>query len=357
MLTDNKRLHQPTDTNSNPTHDGYRHIPGPEPFPTGSPEARRLTELVDEQTPWSRHHSPNSQNREPPKREPRKGLPTDYRGISERREHCRSPKGLKLEETGGARSEYLIAGCQLCEACKGWARELDNVRISEALGSLVWFTIPDDRWETVRQKLRGENLPYFTAPLANEQRAVITGANYPGPANPVEDLPALLAKLDHQRDRTEGRSGRRVSTGSMESRKALERKVYATDQPVEKGPEADRRVVGMFTPTAFMRTGRPLHKAADWLLALCDSLGVEAEKSDLGVLVTETAELDKALGVKAGRDRWKESEPPPDWYDQRSLWTELPEEWHNSSEPLEWFPTEYEAWRESVQSHSLERIA
>ena len=337
-------LHQPTDRIR---HDNYPDHQGPEPFPPGSPEARRLAELVDEQTPWSRHHSPNSQNREPPKREPRKGLPTDYRGISDRREHCRSPKGLKLEETGGARSEYLIAGCQLCEACKGWARELDNVRISEALGSLVWFTIPDDRWETVRQKLRGENLPYFTAPLANEQRAVITGAKYPGPANPVEDLPVLLAKLDHQRDRTEGRSGRRVSTGSMESRKALERKVYATDQPVEKGPEADRQVVGMFTPTAFMRTGRPLHKAADWLLALCDSLGVEAEKSDLGVLVTETAELDKALGVKAGRGRWKESEPPPEWYDQRVLWTEPPAD----------FPPEYLEWRTSVRSHSLEAIA
>ena len=293
------RLQHDRDENANPV--GYDHRNGTEPFPPGSPEWVKFQAFT--RNPL--HGSTNSQSK-------KESSNTDYREIRQSRPLCRRPKGLKM--SAGESSEYAVVRCQLCEGCKSWARMLDQMRVTEEIKHPVWFETSDDNYERLRHRIKGA--PYFTAPLAHERRAVIIAAGQMIPTTedgetipllPVEDMAALLSRFDHQRDRTEGRSGRRVSTGGMRSRKDLEQEVYEGEKREPTPPEQTREVVGWFTP----RT-QDTAEAPEWLGKLCDSIGVEWERSPLGIIVSDTDRIDAALRVHKGRAKWRTNAPPPE---------------------------------------------
>lgn len=244
---------------------------------------------------------------------------SDYWYLAERRKSCRSPKGLKLEDSEDHR-EYAIVRCQLCASCREWAMELDAVRIAEAIEHPVYFEVPDDVYESARQRIKNAGGSYYSAPLAHERRGVICDREHAPAGKRVEDLGAKLAKLDSERDRTEGRNARRVATSRMESRKSLERKALATDN-ADSAAEKPRKVVGMFNPRPFLELRRPLSEAGDWLAEMAASLGVPAERTELGVSVPTTYAhlLDAELDTVKGRARWRTDEPPPEVYDQLAL--------------------------------------
>jgi len=326
-------------------HDGYRNLPSlardhvrdwdPKPQSLYRAELYRLQSLA---------HSANSQRRTNEERPTTRGKDSDYRELRDHRPLCNRPKGLKMK--AGDAAEYAVVRCQLCEGCKLWARMLDQERVGESIKRPVWFEVSEDRYQSIRHKIK--DAPYFTAPLKEDRRAVIVESGFrptdengePIPVEPIENMEALLSRFDHNRDRTQGRSGRRVSTGGMRSRKALEREIYQEKSPETKPePEAIREVVGTFSPPRQLTEMGDLSKAGEWLGKLCDSIGVEWERSPIGIVVHDTDPLDKALKVRKGRALWRTDDPPPEFYDQRALFLEPPPE----------FPAEYQEWRQRVK--------
>jgi len=326
---------QTTNRNDEPRHDGYRHIPGPEKLQPGSPDYAVFLQTLDqlfENDPIPRITSPKSKTR--------RGTP--IRGIGSQR-NCTSPKGLVLlAETG---SELTVAPCRKCEACRRWDRQLDAARLAEAVDPVVSI-VADDEWEAIRSKLKRRELPYLASPLPNGRRALITDSSWDGPAETVEDLPALLANLERKRDREDGR---RLSTGRLKSRQKVEAEVY--HQPDEA--PAERQVVGFWNSRMFTDSHR-FTEASQWLSAMCDTVGASYEPSPLGVVVTahrhapEAEQLWRALKVQWLDQAlpWYQGGPAPELPDApgfESYWAAVAGHQVN-----EWEPSlaEYDQWAE-----------
>jgi len=345
------RLHDKPDENDETLrHDGYRNLP--------SLARDHVDDWHAEQRSLYRaeHYRlladpPNSQRRTNEERPTTRGKDSDYRELREHRPLCNRPKGLKMK--AGDAAEYAVVRCQLCEGCKLWARMLDQERLGELIKRPVWFEVSENRYQSIRHKIKDEGIPYFTAPLKEDRRAVIVESGFRPtdengeriPVELVEDMATLLSKFDHDRDRTQGRHGRRVSTGGMRSRKALEREIYQ-EKRAETKPETEaiREVVGTFSPPRQLAEMGDLSKAGEWLGMLCDSIGVEWERSPIGIVVQDTDPLDKVLKVHKGRALWRTDDPPPEFYDQRALFLEEVAE----------FPPEYQEFRQRVSTEAID---
>ncbi len=288
MLTDNKSLHQPTDTIE---HDNYPDAHGPEPFPDDLAVLAELDRLfANERIP----------RKDPPKRPPSK---TPIRGIHSLR-RCQTPKGLVLSAENGA--EIVTVPCRDCPGCRLWDQLLDVERIEEAIDPVVTI-VTEGEWNATVQRIKRRNLDYMQIPLPNARRALIIDAAWDGPAEPVDDVQRLLASLDKKRDRTDGR---RVSSGGLRSREAVERAVYATE---EETP-AEREVVGFWNTRMFAAVSHKITDAGEWLAAACDTAGAAFEPSNLGVIVTEHRHSPEAEKLwQMLKVRWLEHALP--WYE------------------------------------------
>lgn len=272
----------------------------PEPWPAGSPKYQRfraaLAALGPVDVPISRNPSP-------------KEGPSRVEGIrvigTARR--CASPVGLMLEADAGI--EARPVPCRKCPDCRTWDRQLDAERVTEAMTAPTVAYIPEDRWEATRKRLQRSALPYLSVPMPGGKRALIS--ELAGPAEPVSDLPTLLADLEGRRDRLVDR--RRVSSGGLRSRAAVEAEIYSL--PAEPEP---RRVVGYYSPRA-VSPSSDLADLVDALEAEATGFGVPCSRDGLAVVVEARRHDPRAellwrrLAVRWLPEAvpWMEGGPPP----------------------------------------------
>ncbi len=178
MLTDKKRLHQPTDTNSNPTHDGYRHIPGPEPFPPGSPEAldlavelERLTKNQKRvETPGQTHFVPTPLNRD---RKEVSGHTLD---------ECPRATRRLIADEDSVIAVWLPCNARTCGYCRDAIDERDAARLAYSLRdseTIYLAEIPAHHWERTRKRAQRAGAVAVKMASATDHDRVIVVSSEP----------------------------------------------------------------------------------------------------------------------------------------------------------------------------------